>query len=169
MSSSRKRRLLWPAPVKETTASTCSCHSPTGPGALIGDSLTCGSEAMPVLFSALLPHRALRTGEMSSNARASRDESSSPVSATVSRALRGPAHQSLRGFADGSSGCQSSRSLPAVFVCLLLHPSCRSAKRPRVLLTHDLGDQITDLPRFPQVKSQFHFRVPVTPFGLPCS
>ena len=40
MSSSRNRRLLWPAPAKETVASRCSCRSPVGPGAHIGDSLT---------------------------------------------------------------------------------------------------------------------------------
>ena len=107
---------------------------------------------------------ALRTGGMSSNAQAPWDESCSPVSATVSRALRGAAHQKIHGFADGSSGCQGARSLPALFVSLWLHPSCCSAKRPRVLLTQDLGDQITDLLRFPQVKSQFQFRVPVDTF-----
>ena len=39
-----------------------------------------------------------------------------------------------------------------------------SAKRSRVLLTQDLADQIADLPRFLQVKSQFQFRVPVGTF-----
>ena len=50
MSSPRNRRLLCPAPAKETMASMCSCLSPAGPGALLGDSLTWGSEAMPVLL-----------------------------------------------------------------------------------------------------------------------
>ena len=47
-----------PAPARETTASKCSCLSSVGPGALTGDSWTCGSEAIPVLFRPLLPHRA---------------------------------------------------------------------------------------------------------------
>ena len=42
---------------------------------------------------------------------------------------------------------------PRCSFCLWLHLSCCSAKRPRVLLTQDLGDQITDLPLFPQEKS----------------
>ena len=50
MSRPRNRRLLWPAPAKETLAPRCSCLSPVGPGALIGDSVTYGSEAMPVLI-----------------------------------------------------------------------------------------------------------------------
>ena len=66
---------------------------------------------------------------------------------------------SRHGFADGSSGCQG-RSSPALFVCLWLNPPCRSAKRSRILLTQELADQITDLPRFPQLKSLFQFRVP---------
>ena len=44
LSSSRNRRLLWPGPEKETTASRSSCRSPVGPGALIGDSLTCAAK-----------------------------------------------------------------------------------------------------------------------------
>ena len=94
-------RLLWPAPAKETTASRCSCRSPVGPGALIGDSLTWGNEAIPVLLPTLLPHRAprqfvspsapgdsgrlgaLRTGGMSSNARTPRNEGCGPVPAAV--------------------------------------------------------------------------------------
>ena len=41
------------------------------------------------------------------------------------------------------------------------HRSCCSARRPRALLTQDFGDQIGDLPRFPQVKSLFQLGVPV--------
>ena len=44
-----------------------------------------------------------------------------PVFATVSRALRGAAHQSVHGLADGASGCQGAGSPPALFVCLQLH------------------------------------------------
>ena len=36
-------------------ASRCCCRAPVGPGAFIGDSLTCGSEATPVFCPALLP------------------------------------------------------------------------------------------------------------------
>ena len=50
MSTARNRRLLWPVPAKETMASRCSCRSPVGPGALIGESWTWGNEAMPVLL-----------------------------------------------------------------------------------------------------------------------
>ena len=50
MSSSRNKRFFWPNAAKETTASRCSCRSPVEPGELIGDSLTCGSESIPVLF-----------------------------------------------------------------------------------------------------------------------
>ena len=74
-------------------------------------------------------------------------------SVTVSRTLRSAAHESLHGFADGSSGCEGTGSLPALFVCMWLRLPCCSANRPRVLLTQDLGDQFTDLHRFPQVKS----------------
>ena len=58
------------------------------------------------------------TGGVSSNARAPWDESCSPVPATISRAVRGAANESLHGFADGSSGCQGARSFPALFICL---------------------------------------------------
>ena len=54
----RGRRLLWPAPAKETRASKCSCRSPVGPGALTGANLTCGSDARPVLLRPCSPHRA---------------------------------------------------------------------------------------------------------------
>ena len=85
--SSRNKRLLWPASAKETMASRCSCRSSVGLGALVGDSLTCGSDAIPVLlrpFSLIalrailyLPaHQAIRaasahsaTGGMCSNAK----------------------------------------------------------------------------------------------------
>ena len=50
MSRPPNRRHLWPAPAKETMASRCSCRSAVGPGALIGDNLTWGNEAMPVLL-----------------------------------------------------------------------------------------------------------------------
>ena len=43
-------RLLFPVTVKATTASTCSCLSPVGPRAPLGASLTCGSNAAPVLL-----------------------------------------------------------------------------------------------------------------------
>ena len=93
-----------------------------------------------------------------------RDEGCSPVPAAVRRALRGATDQSLHGFADGSSSCQGTGSLPALFVCLWLHPSCCSARRPRALLTQDFGDQIADLPRFPEVKSLSQRGVPVDTF-----
>ena len=107
---------------------------------------------------------ALRTGGMSSSVRPPLDESCSPVPATISRALRSAAHQSLHGFADLSLGCQCARSCSALFVCLWLHPPCCSVKRSRILLTQDLADQIADLPRFPQVKSLFQLRVPTDTF-----
>ena len=56
----RANPLLWPAPAKETMASRCSCRSPVGPGALIGDSLRWSSEAIPCFASTLLPRRAPR-------------------------------------------------------------------------------------------------------------
>ena len=124
----------------------CSCRSPVGPGALISDSFTWGSEATPVLLrlcslialraslyrpppQAVRATSALSTGGMSSSARAPQDEGCTPVPAAVCRALRGAAHQSLHGFADGSSGCQGAGSFPALFVWLCLHPPCCSAQR----------------------------------------
>ena len=114
----------------------------------------------------LLPHRAprqfvspsfpgnssrlgtLRTGGMSSNARAPWDEGRGPVPAAVRSTLRSPVDQSLRGFAGGASGCQGTCSLPALFVCLRLRlPRC-SAQRPGVLLTQDQANQSVDLSRF---------------------
>ena len=41
-------------------ASKGSCRSPEGLGALMGASLTCGSDATPVLTAGLLPHCAPR-------------------------------------------------------------------------------------------------------------
>ena len=88
---------------------------------------------------------------MSSNGRPPWDESCSPVSATVSRALRGAAQpRAVRAH--------------ALFVCLLLYPSCCPARRPRALLTENFGDWIADVSRFPQAKSKFLFRVPVDIF-----
>ena len=121
----------------------------------MGASSMCGSDAIPVLrrpcsLIALRPSNprlgALRTGGMSSSGRAA-------------------AHQSLHGFADGSSGCQGAGSFPALSVCLWLHPPCCSAKRSRVLLTQDLPNQIADLLRLPHSKSSFQFRVSVSAFG----
>ena len=45
MSGPRNKR-----PAKETMASKCSCRSLVCPGALMGVSLTCGSNAIPVLL-----------------------------------------------------------------------------------------------------------------------
>ena len=98
---------------------------------------------------------------MSSNARVPWDES---CTRALRGALPGAAHQSLHGFADGSSGCQGTNSLPALLVCLWLHTSCCSAGRPRALLTQDFGDHIADLPRFPEVKSLFQLGVLVDTF-----
>ena len=92
MSSARNRRLLCSAPAKERTASRCSCRSPVGPGALIGASLTCGSDAIPVLLRScsLIPPRAalypcntrslsaLRTGGVSTEAKAPWDRGCGP-------------------------------------------------------------------------------------------
>ena len=60
ISRPRSKRFLWPAPAKETMASRCSCRSPVGPGALIGDSTTWCREAIPVLLRpcSLIPLRA---------------------------------------------------------------------------------------------------------------
>ena len=81
----------------------------------------------------------LRTGGMNSNARAR------PVPAAVCRALRGAAHQSPHGFAEGSSGCQGTCSFPAMFIRLWLH---------------DLTNQIADLSRLPQLEPLFQLGVP---------
>ena len=82
--------------------------------------------------------------------------------------LRQPAettHESLQGFADGSLRCQGASSFSALFICLRLHPSCRSSMRTGVLLTQFLGDQVTGLRRLPHSKSQFQFQVSVSAFG----
>ena len=175
MSRHRNRRLLWPAPARATMASKCSCLTPVGPGALIGDSLTWGNEGT-CFAPSLLPHRAprqfvapstpgdsgrigtLRTGGMSSNARAPRNESCGPVPAAVRWTLRSQADQSLHGFADGASGRQGAGSLPDLFVCLRLHPSCCSAGRPRILLTQDLANQNADLSPIPATEAAVSVR-----------
>ena len=158
----RNKRLLWPAPAKETMASRCSRRSPVGPGALIGAKrLAPSSRSAPVPHPAASAHSALVGRVPMLELRAMRAalqflrQSAEPCGAT---------DQSLHGFADGSSSCQGTGSLPALFVCLWLHPSCCSAKRPRALLTQDFGDQIADLPRFPQVKSLSQLGVPVDTF-----
>ena len=148
----RNKRAFWPAPAKETMASKCSCRSPVGPGALISDSLTCGSEAIPVLFrpcSLIALGAALYRSGMRPDARTPRDQGCGPVCAALGGALRSTTHESLHGFADGSWGSQGTGSFPALLMCLFLHPSCCSARRPRALLTQDFGDQITDWPPFP--------------------
>ena len=67
-SSPRNRRLLCLAPTKEMTASRCSCRSPVGSGALMGASLTCGSDAMPLLlhYCYLIASRAALSGSFGS-------------------------------------------------------------------------------------------------------
>ena len=42
----------------------------------------------------------------------------------------GASHQSLHGFADGSSHCQGARSFPALFVCLWLLSGQEFGGRP---------------------------------------
>ena len=48
-------RLLCPAPANATIASKLSCLAPEDPGALTGASLTCGSDATPVLLRPFSP------------------------------------------------------------------------------------------------------------------
>ena len=78
--------------------------------------------------STLLPHRAPRqfvspstpgdSGRLDAVPETPLDEGCSPVPAAVCRTLRGAADQSLHGFADGSSGCRGTSSLPALLsVC----------------------------------------------------
>ena len=159
-------------------ASKCSCRSPVGTRSthkrlfdvrqrsdtcsVAPPSLRCTVPSTAPCFSRRLG--TLCTGGMSPNTRAPWDEGSSPVSVTVSGALGSTQHESLYGFADGSPGRQAASSFPTLFICLLLHPSFRSSKRTRVLLPRYLGDQVTDLPRFPQVESLFQLGVPVDTF-----
>ena len=70
------------------------------------------------------------------------------------------------GFADGSSGCQGTGSFPVQFIRLWLHPSCCSVRRPRILLTWDLANQIADLSRLPQLEPLFQLGVPVDTFRV---
>ena len=108
MSRPRKRRLLWPAGAKETMASRCSCRSPVGAGSTHRRQFDVWQRSDTCFVLALLPHRApcpctflhakqsaLPRRTPSSNARAPWDESCSPVSAAVCRALRGAADQFL--------------------------------------------------------------------------
>ena len=94
-------------------------------GALMGVSLTCGSDAIAVFAAALFPHctprnfvpsttpsntrrfGTFRTGGIRSGARAPRDQGCGPVLSTVGRALPGSTHESFHGFADGSPGVKS--------------------------------------------------------------
>ena len=169
MSRSRNKRLLWPAPAKETMASRCSCRSPVGPNALIGDSLTWGNEGMPVLLQPCTPNRApchfvpstapsnsrrlgvLRTGGTSSNAQAPRNERCGPIPAAVCWAQH-PTSPFTALLMDlrvvrAQARCPRCSSVCGCTTLAVLRSG------PRVLLTQDSGDQITDLSRFPQVKS----------------
>ena len=120
MSRPWKRRLLWPAPAKETTPSRCSCRSPAGPGALTGGSFDVEQRSDTCFASTLLPHRAPRQFVSPSSPSGSRRLGALRTGGMSSNALRGATDQSLHGFAGGSSDCQG--------VCLWLHPSCRSAR-----------------------------------------
>ena len=77
-----------------------------------------------------------------------------PVPAAVRRALRGATDQSLRGSADGTSGCQGARSFPALFV------SCSSPEWPRIFA----DPEPCDLPRFPHLSRCFNSEFLSTPF-----
>ena len=114
ISRPQNKRLLWPAPVKETMASRCSWRSPAGPGALIGDSLTWGSEAIPVLLrpcslialrtSLYRPHQA--------------------VPAAVCRALRGPPTSPFMALLMGPRAVKAQARVPRSYsVC-----GCEAAK-----------------------------------------
>ena len=119
MSSPRNKRLLWLAPAKETMASRCSCRSPVGPGALVGNSLTCVSEAIPVMVRpcTLIAGRA-SLYRPPPQAIWAASAHSALVGCVLMPELRGmraavprsAAHQSRHGFADGSSGCQGAGS-----------------------------------------------------------
>ena len=79
----------------------------------------------------------------------------------MARALRGATDQSLHGFVDGSSGCQGTGlASRAVRLSVAASLSCCS----RALPTRNFGDQVTDLSRFPQMKSLFQLGVPVDTF-----
>ena len=52
-------------------------------------------------------------------------------------------HESFHGFADGSPGCQSTSSVPTLFIRLRQHVPFSPAKRTRVLLSQYLGDKFT--------------------------
>ena len=147
MSSPRNKHLLWPGPANETMASRCSCSSPVDPGALMGASLTCGSDARPVLLrpcsltalrAALYlspppsnPRRlgTFCNGGMSASAELRRVRAVVQFFSTVSRALRTATHKSFHGFADGYSGCQGACSFPALFIRLRLHHPFSPAER----------------------------------------
>ena len=148
MSRRWNRPLLWPAHAKETMPSRCSCRSPAGPGALTGDSFDVEQRSDTCFASTLLPHRAPRPFVSPSSPGGSRRLGALRTGGMSSNALRGATDQSLHGFADGSSGCQGTGSLPALFVCLWLHPSCRSARRPRALLPKTLEIRSVICPDF---------------------
>ena len=64
-----------------------------------------------------------------------------------------------------SRRCEGVSSSSTLFVlCLWLHPSCCSARRPRILLTQDQANQSIDLSRFPQLKPLLQLGVPVDTF-----
>ena len=146
MARPRNKRHLQPAPAKETMASRCSCLSlpHRAPRWFVSPSSPGDSGRLGTLPSGPMPElRGMRA---------------------VVQFPRHPADQSLHGFADGTSGCHGTCSLPALFVCLRLRLPCYSARRPRALPTRNFGDQITDLSRFPQVASLFQLGVPVDTF-----
>ena len=86
--------------------------------------------AAPTTTSAPDRVNTLHSGGMSSSAQASQNESCGPVPAAVRRTLRCTTDQSLHGFVDGPSGCQSTGSFPALFIRLRLCLPHSSAKLP---------------------------------------
>ena len=152
MSSPRNRRLLCPAPAKDTMASKWSCRSPVRPGGAARYLFPCGLAlswhlALPCTFhhpkQPALPRHTLHC-EMSSVARAPWNQGCSPVLSTICGTLRCSTHESFHGFADGSSGCQGASSFATLFVRLWLRYSCSPAKRTRVLLHQNLCNKLTD-------------------------
>ena len=149
---------IWPAPAKETMAFKWSCRSPVGTRTLTGEGLTCGSDVIPVLLRpcSLIVLRSCCLGALCAT-RAPWDEGCGPVPAAVS----------------GTLGCTSLLSPTSPFMALMMDPQAVKAHArfprcssvcsctllavlrsgPEFLLTQDLGDQITDLPDFPQVMS----------------
>ena len=172
MSSPHNRRLLCPATAKEMAASKCSCRSPAEPGALVGASLTCGSDAIPVLLRPrALSHGtsrcfvpasspcntrclgALRTGGMSAEARTTWNHGCGPFFLQSAEPCADPPTSPF--IAAGSSGCQGRKLSSTAVHQFEAARHFSPAKRFRVLLPHCSPNKLMNFACLSKLQSMF--------------